>query len=206
MELVYVYDEGRMSINVLELRNYLLKPGQRDRFNAYFTEHFVDSQNVMGGYVLGKFGVDGEPNNFFWVRGFEDMKTRSAFLPAFYGGPVWKEFGPEANEMMIDSDDVYLLKPFDSSQVFTRGKVLWVDYYFAKDETPDRLIDALAGEHLKNTSLWISELGENDFRALPVFQYENLLVTIGSEDTDPELRDKIGPLITRKESLLLYEI
>ena len=48
---------GNMS--VIELRNYLLKPGMRDRFNAYFSEHFVDSQNSRGGYVLEKYGVDG---------------------------------------------------------------------------------------------------------------------------------------------------
>jgi hypothetical protein len=206
MELVYVYDEGRMSISVLELRNYLLKPGRRDRFNAYFTEHFIESQAVRGGHVLGKFAVDGEPDKFFWVRGFRNMKSRSAFLPDFYRGPVWKEFGGEANEMMIDSDDVYLLKPLDASQVFTPDKVMRVDYYFAKDATPKSLIDVFKPENLKNTSLWVSELAENDFPALPAFQYENLLVAIGSGNIDAELQHKIGPLIAKKESLLLYEI
>jgi hypothetical protein len=206
MELVYVYDEGRMSINVLEMRNYLLKPGQRDRFNNYFTKHFIESQAVRGGHVLGKFAVDNEPDNFVWVRGFEDMAARSAFLPDFYRGPAWKEFGPEANEMMIDSDNVHLLKPLDALQVFTPGKAVRVDYYFAKDTTPDNLIDIFAGEHSNNTSLWISELAENDFPALPVFQYGNLLVAIGGDDINPELQVKLEPLITKKESLLLYEI
>lgn len=206
MELVYDDDEGRMSINVLELRNYLLKPGQRDRFNAYFTEHFRESQAVRGGHVLGKFAVESEPDKFFWVRGFKNMKTRSAFLPDFYRGPVWKQFGPEANEMMIDSDEVYLLKPLDDSQIFGTAGAVRIDYYFAKGETPARLIDVFSREDLKDTTLWVSELSENDFPALPVFQYENLLVAIGNENADPGLQDKLTPLITKKESLQLYEI
>ena len=173
------------NISVIELRNYLLKPGMRDRFNAYFTEHFVDSQNSRGGYVLEKFEVDGQADKFFWVRGFEDMKTRSKFLPEFYGGPVWKEFGKEANEMMIDSDDVYLLKPLDDSQVFKPGKIVRVDYYFAKDRTPEKLIEIFRSRPEQDgTSLWISELDENDFPALPVFQYENLLVAITPFSSD----------------------
>lgn len=197
-----------MSIKVLELRNYLLKPGQRDRFNAYFTEHFVDSQKVMGGHVLGKFAVKGENDKFFWIRGFENMQTRSAFLPALYGGPIWKEFGPDANAMMIDSDDVYLLKPLDDSQSSVAANTVRLDYYFAKDETPSGLIDVFTREHLKNTTLWVSELSENDFPSLPAFQYENLLVAIhaGHGDTAPELQDKLEPLITKKETLFLYEI
>jgi hypothetical protein len=202
------------NINVLELRNYLLKSGMRDRFNTYFTEHFVDSQNSTGGYVLEKFRVDGRQDKFFWIRGFEDMKTRSKFLPEFYGGPVWKEFGKEANEMMIDSDDVYLLKPLNESQVFSPGKAVRVDYYFAKDRTPEKLIEIFRTRpEEKDTSLWTSELDENDFPALPVFQYENLLVAIsafGSENEacspDPELLNRLEPFISNKESLLLYEI
>jgi hypothetical protein len=203
---------GNMS--VIELRNYLLKPGMREPLNAYFTEHFVDSQNSRGGYVLGKYAVETEADKFFWIRGFEDMKTRSVFLPEFYGGAVWKEFGPAANEMMIDSDDVHLLKPLDGSQVFKPGKIVRVDYYFAKDPTPVKLIGIFRSRPEQDgTSLWISELDENDFPALPVFQYENLLVAItafssdeGAGAADPELADQLEPIISKKESLLLYEI
>ena len=202
------------NMNVIELRNYLLKPGMRDGFNAYFTEHFVDSQNSRGGYVLEKFKVDGREDKFFWVRGFEDMKTRSRFLPEFYGGPVWKEFGNGANEMMIDSDDVYLLKPLDDSRVFNPDKIVRVDYYFAKDRTPQKLIEIFRSRPEQDgTSLWTSELAENDFPALPVFQYENLLVAINPFSSDegpsapnPELLDQLGPFISKKESLTLYEI
>jgi hypothetical protein len=201
-------------MNVIELRNYLLKPGMRNRFNAYFTEHFVDSQNSRGGYMLEKFGVDGREDKFFWVRGFEDTKTRSVFLPEFYGGPVWKEFGPAANEMMIDSDDVHLLKPLDESQVFAPDKIVRVDYYFAKDRTPEKLIGIFQSRPEQDgETLWISELGENDFPALPVFQYENLLVAItafGSKEEargqDPALLNELEPFISKKESLQLYEI
>lgn len=203
-------------MNVIELRNYLMKPGQRDNFNDYFSMHFIESQAVRGAHVLGKFAVAGQPDKFFWVRGFENMRARSKFLPDFYGGPVWKEFGSGANEMIVDSDDVYLLKPLDGSAPFRKDKVLEINYYFAKDETPEKLAGSFhALPKYEQTTLWTSELQENDFPALPAFQYENLLVSItgfGSEEEhrsrrlDPEIQIKLEPLITKKESLLLYEI
>jgi hypothetical protein len=116
--------------------------------------------------------------------------------------------------MMIDSDDVHLLKPLDDSQIFKPDKIVHVDYYFAKDRTPEKLIEIFRSRSEQNgTSLWISELDENDFPALPVFQYENLLVAINSFSSDegprapdPELANQLEPIISKKESLLLYEI
>ena len=85
-------------MNTIELRNYLLKPGTRDKFIQYFKDHFIESQNALGAYTLGLFNIKGEDDRFFWIRGFDSMQERSRFLPAFYGGEVWKEFGPAAND------------------------------------------------------------------------------------------------------------
>lgn len=214
-------------ITVIELRNYLLTPNSRERFSRYFAEHFVDSQNALGGFVLGQFAVKGGGNNFFWVRGFENMRTRSRFLPKFYGGPVWREFGAEANEMMLDSDNVYLLKPLDESQIFRKNKVLQIDFYFAKRGTLGELISLFQTEYvpiLENaeigeTTLWSSELSENDFPRLPAFQYENLLTAVTSfadesdyqfklkeiNLTNVELKRRLEELVSKKDGLTLYE-
>ncbi|MEP6901285.1 MAG: NIPSNAP family protein [Actinomycetota bacterium] len=211
-------------IQVIELRNYLLKPDTRDRFSDYFAEHFVDSQKDLGGYVLGQFTVKDNEDNFFWIRGFENMQTRSKFLSAFYYGPVWKEFGQAANEMMIDSDNVYLLKPLDELQIFRKKNALKIDFYFAFDEKLNELVNLFQTEYLPSmtnaeigeTTLWLSELSENDFPRLPAFQYENLLVVIRTFEKNAQLKDfdsanselkgKIELLVCKQQSLINYEI
>jgi len=219
---------ANQNLKVIELRNYLLKPASRERFSAYFAGHFVAPQNDSGGFVLGQFRVKDDNDKFFWIRGFENMKTRSRFLPEFYYGAVWKEFGGEANKMMIDSDDVYLLKPLNDEQIFRKNKVLKIDYYFAVDEKPDDLVNLFQTEFIPilkdskigETTLWLSELSENDFPRLPAFQYENLLVVITAfenetdfqakleefESNNAELKSELERLIAKKESLTLCEI
>src|SRR5262245_40416644 len=133
-------------VKVLELRNYLMKPGVRDRFIDYFENHFVESQNALGGFVLGAFRIDVETDKFFWIRGFSDMNSRSRFLPAFYGGEVWKEFGAQANEMMLEWQNVYLLKPLGEIKVkdfFTEKSLTVIDFYFAKGNKISELNELL---------------------------------------------------------------
>jgi hypothetical protein len=46
-----------------------------------------------------------------WICGFASMPSRATALASFYGGPVWKEHAAAANETMMDSDNVLLLRP-----------------------------------------------------------------------------------------------
>src|SRR5215831_16598244 len=96
---------------VVELRQYALKPLQRDVLINLFDEHFVESQEAVGMTVIGQFRDRGNPDRFVWLRGFRDMEGRRESLAAFYDGPVWAAHRSAANNTMIDSDDVLLLKP-----------------------------------------------------------------------------------------------
>ncbi len=97
---------------VVELRQYTLKPGQREVLVDLFETHFVESQEELGMGVLGSFYDLDRPDRFVWIRGFRDLASRLSGLEAFYRHSVaWKTYGPAANETMIDSDDVYLLRP-----------------------------------------------------------------------------------------------
>lgn len=197
-------------INTLELRNYVLKPGQRDRFINYFAAHFVQSQVDLGGYPLKWCRVKGQPDNFCWMRGFADMASRSRFLPAFYYGPVWKQYGPEANSMLANNDNVYLLKPLTltdgtlqsgkpiSSGLLKNGKgIAVVDFYIANTKL-DKLLAAFAKYYvpafkaaaINNYTLWVSETQKNDFPRLPVFQDANLLVAITFYKDERQYRQK----------------
>ena len=102
-------------VGVVELRNYVLVPGSRDRFVDYFERHFLGSQEAVGMKVLGQYRVTGAPDRFAWLRGFDDMTSRRRALESFYDGPVWRRLGPEANAMMTSWDDVELLRPTPGS-------------------------------------------------------------------------------------------
>ncbi|MGW6568066.1 NIPSNAP family protein [Streptomyces sp. NPDC054975] len=96
---------------VIELRQYTLRPGRRDELIELFDREFVESQEEVGMRLLGQFRDLDDPDRFVWLRGFRDMAARHRALTDFYGGAVWAEHGPQANDTMIDSDDVLLLRP-----------------------------------------------------------------------------------------------
>jgi hypothetical protein len=187
--------ENAPSIHILELRNYLLKPKSFVRFQSLFDGKFVEPMSNLGGYTLGQYHLDGEPDRFVWLRGFENMKTRIDFLNAFYlNNPIWKRYKPEANSMIINNDNVYLLRPLtesgqgiSQSELRNQGPITVVDFYIC-NSTRDSVIDLFKKEYvpflkdagITDTSLWVSEMSENDFPRLPVFQDKNLLVTMTS--------------------------
>jgi hypothetical protein len=198
-------------INVIELRNYVLKPGQRENFTTLFAQHFVQSQFDLGGYPLNWFKVDGAPDNFLWIRGFTDMAARSKFLPAFYHGAVWKQYRSDANSKLANNDNVYLLKPLTlnngvleagtkiKSEILKGNKgIAVIDFYVANTKL-DKLKAAFAKYYLpafkragiENYTLWASEMEQNDFPQLPVFQDANLLVAITFYKDAVEYREKL---------------
>ena len=189
-------NEGQ-AIKVIELRNYAIKPGERDHFIQYFEESFLSSQNELGGFTLGQYRVKEVADNFFWIRGFRDMSSRKKFLEDFYYGPFWKEHKTIPNSLLVNNDNVHLLKPLDitgdaettssiNSNWFGKQKGIAVVDYFIANQKLDKLIDLLKSKYIfklkdagiENTSFWISETSPNDFTALPVFQDKDLLVSI----------------------------
>lgn len=210
-------------IRVLELRNYVTKPGQRDKFISYFEANFIDSQNALGGYILGQFRVEGADDNFFWIRGFNDMASRSRYLPEFYRGEFWKQRRNYVNDMLINNDNVYLLKPLSlsedqsdtavNSNEFGKKKgLVVVDYYVANTRLKE-LIEFFRSKYISflksndiSTTSWVSELTENDFPALPVFQDKNLLVTITPFKDEAEYRLKSKQINAESNQKILTEL
>jgi hypothetical protein len=210
-------------IRVLELRNYVTKPGQRDKFISYFETNFIDSQNALGGYILGQFRVEDADDNFFWIRGFNDMASRSRYLPEFYRGEFWKQHRNDANDMLINNDNVHLLKPLglsadrrdaavNSNEFGKKKGLVVIDYYVANTRLKElieffksRYLPFLEGQHISTTP-WVSELSENDFPGLPVFQDKNLLVTITPFRDEAEYRLKLKQMNAGPNQKLLTEL
>lgn len=221
---------SNQEINVLELRNYLLKPKTLEAFGKYFNNHFVSPMNELGGYTLGQFKINEVNDRFVWFRGFADMKTRAKFLNDFYiTSPTWKEFGNGANNMMINSDNVYLLRPLTkgiTTDLLNTYEGITVVNFYICNSTLDKVIDLfnksyipfLKTVNIENTTLWISEMQENDFSRLPVFQDKNLLVQITNYKNEEEfkakqklinqmtadLKNSMQELITTQSNLLLF--
>jgi hypothetical protein len=115
------------------------------------------------------------------------MRTRIKFLNDFYiNSPAWKEHGKGANEMMINSDNVYLLKPLNKNVLLKTDKTFTVIDFYICNSTIEKVIKLFDTEYIPflktinvdDISFWISEMTENDFPRLPVFQDKNLLVAI----------------------------
>ena len=96
---------------VVELRQYTLRPGQRDVLIDLFDRELVESQEADGMAIVGQFRDLDDPDRFTWIRGFASMPARARALASFYGGPTWKAHSAAANATMIDSDNVLLLRP-----------------------------------------------------------------------------------------------
>ncbi len=159
---------------IVELRQYVLEPGQRDVLIDLFDREFVEPQEELGMRVLGQFRDVDRPDRFVWLRGFADMDSRRDGLAAFYGGPVWKEHGPAANATMIDSDDVLLLRTDSlpaTSRAAPRSPLEIFIFYRDRAWPTDLTLDgALATLH--------TEYAENTFPRLPVRAGEHALVAL----------------------------
>jgi NIPSNAP protein len=97
--------------NVVELRQYTLRPNTRESFIELFDGTFADPLDATGMTVMGQFRDLDRPNRFVWIRGFQTMGDRARELAAFYDGDLWHSRSREANASIDDSDNVLLLEP-----------------------------------------------------------------------------------------------
>lgn len=186
---------------VLELRQYTLKPGQRDVMIDLFDAQFVESQEALGMSVIGQFRDRHRSDRFVWVRGFSDMKSRHAALEHFYGGPVWAAHKTAANETMLDSDDVLLLKPARPDLTFrvdpldrpavgedrTGTLVLAGIHPLSRPADPAiverferQVLPLLRAGGVRLDGVFVTESAPNTFTRLPVREGENVLVWFGA--------------------------
>jgi len=175
--------------DIVELRQYMLKPGKRDVLIDLFEREFVESQEAVGMDVIGTFRDADDPDRFVWLRGFSDMESRRQSLGAFYGGPVWKAHREAANATMIDSDYVLLLRPAWSGSSFAtegtrapRGATVLPDGLVVaticalEAQATEAMIGAFrdaalpqcAAMDAKLLAALVSEVSPNTFPALPV--------------------------------------
>ena len=183
-------------VKTIELRNYLIRPGQRDSYITAFETNLVDTLNLMKNFVFGQFRVKDAKDNFVWIRGFESMDSRKEDLKSFFTSEFWARNRSIPSKYLVNYTNVYLLRPIDifkvESKITFNGKwfgkpkgVAVVDFYVANDRLP-QLIDFVKSKYdsiirsagVKDISYWVSEPEPNNYPDLPAFQDKNLLVSI----------------------------
>jgi len=198
---------------VVELRQYTLRPGQREVLIDLFDREFVESQEAEGMAVVGQFRDLDDPDRFVWIRGFGSMPARARALAAFYGGPAWKTNSAAANATMIDSDNVLLLRPVTARSGFPApaagrpaagsvpagpSRILVTIYY--RDQPFDQAFadffdrearPALTRAGATPLACLQTEHAENTFPALPVRTGENVFVWLARFPSQAHLDDHL---------------
>jgi quinol monooxygenase YgiN len=165
---------------IVELRQYTLRPQQREVLIALFEQAFVETQESAGITLIGLFRDLDDPDRFVWLRGFRDMEQRREALTAFYGGLAWAAHREAANATMIDSDNVLLLRPGANVGAEALGALVAItvqalgpdsEARFERQTRPD--LERAGAQVL---AWWVTEPAANTFPRLPVREGERVLV------------------------------
>ena len=189
---------------VLELRQYTLKPGQREVLIDLFDRHFVESQEALGMTLAGQFRDRRRPDRFVWLRGFSNMESRHKALEAFYSGPVWAAHKGKANATMEDSATCCSSSLRGQSSRFDMGartgapshpgpSTVLAGIYQMPGPVDTRLVSqfeqriapVLHANRVKVEGVFVTESARNTFTRLPVREGEHVLVWFGVVQ-DPE--------------------
>lgn len=107
---------------IIDIRDYRLVPGMRDRLIERLESLLLDEQERLGATFLGMFRDDEDPDRFLFVRGMPDLPTRQRVLTEFYGeGEMWRANRDEVNTWLADTDDVLLVRPISEWAPPARG-------------------------------------------------------------------------------------
>jgi hypothetical protein len=104
---------------VIEFRRYTVKEGEREHFAEYFESYFPEAFQQMGAIAFGQFFERKNPVGFTWMRGFKNTDARAVINAGFYYGPLWREHAFTMNSLMVDSDNVLLLRPLSPERGVT---------------------------------------------------------------------------------------
>ncbi|MFB9908604.1 NIPSNAP family protein [Allokutzneria oryzae] len=173
-----------MTDQVVELRQYTLRPGTRDTLIELFDREFVETQEATGMRIIGQFRDAGNPDRFVWLRSFADMETRERALTAFYGGPVWARHRDAARATMVDTDNALLLRPVSNGfplcdRPVPGATALPESRFLATVHYQDAPFDDSFADKLGYAPIacFRSEYAANTYPALPVREGEHVFVT-----------------------------
>ncbi len=86
---------------IFELRQYRMKPGQREAWVKFMDEVIIPYQVSKGMVVVGSFVGEQEEDLYVWIRRFESEEERTRLYKVFYESDFWQnEVSPQVGEMI----------------------------------------------------------------------------------------------------------
>ena len=180
---------------IVELRQYSLRPGGRDILIDTFERRFIEPQEAAGARLIGQFRDVDDPDRFVWLRGFPDMRTRRRMLETFYSSPLWLTHREAVNELLVDSDNVLLLRVLRPGSGFTAlgpppaggevsPRVITATICLFEQEPGQDVLDlfesvlrpALTDAGAPPIAAFVTETSPNDVPRLPVREGEHAIV------------------------------
>jgi hypothetical protein len=100
---------------IIDLRDYRMAPGMRERLIERLEGVMLDEQERLGATWLGILADADDPDRLVFLRGVPDLAARQRMMTAFYGeGALWKANRAEVNTWLADTDDVLLMRPISA--------------------------------------------------------------------------------------------
>src|SRR5258708_4659109 len=203
--------------HLIEFRRYTIKEGEREHFAAYFESYFPEAFQQMGAIAFGQFFERRNPVAFTWLRGFKNTDARAIINAGFYYGPLWKEHSSTMNNLMVDSDNVLLLRPLSpergipvlpSVDPVKEGKgaqgVVVAEIFAVKPESVDTFAQRAEATFASYRAVDAREAGvlvtldvPNNFPQLPVRTDGPYLVWLGIVRDNQTLEAKFAPFAER---------
>jgi hypothetical protein len=91
---------------IFELRQYHIRPGQRDRWVKCMEEEIIPFQVKMGMVILGSFVGEEDESVYVWLRRFESEAERKRLYDLVYQSDYWKnEIAPRV-PTLIDREQI----------------------------------------------------------------------------------------------------
>ena len=89
-----------------ELRQYRMRPGQREAWVKCMEEEIIPFQVSKGMVICGSFVGEEDPDLYFWIRRFDSEEERERLYEAVYQSDYWKNtIGPRVGEL-IDREQI----------------------------------------------------------------------------------------------------
>jgi hypothetical protein len=95
---------------IFELRQYRMKPGQRERWVKWMEEKIIPYQVSLGVTVLGSFIAEEDPDVYVWLRRFDSEQERQRLYTEMYESPVWINEIKPVNDTMIIREKIQVTR------------------------------------------------------------------------------------------------
>ena len=89
-----------------ELRQYRMRPGQRDNWVKCMEEEIIPFQVSKGMVILGSFVGEEDEGLYVWIRRFDSEEDRERLYKAVYESDYWKNDIAPRIPAMLDREAI----------------------------------------------------------------------------------------------------